>query len=302
MSFGSRFLREPERLDGPAGCVPRGALQLDLRIAGIPLRIQGLDGPGRAGLAERFFGFEGSGGHVDDHVEVVVRCAVAEDFVTLDTRGWDYDLDLDPRQDVVRVAGLRFLARIEREPLRAVLATCADREELPGVVENLLRIVVAYALLARGGVLVHAAGVADGDRARVFFGVSGAGKTTLSRLARAAGQRILSDDMVALVPEVGRVRILAIPFAGEFRGASRHDAPRLEGILRLRQAPDHALLPLRPSQALASLLTCTPFVNRDPWVADRLLGNLDALLRKAPAQELAFAPRAGFLDVLRAAP
>lgn len=300
MSFGRRFLREPARLGEPGVTAPFGAERLDLRIAGIAFRIQGLDGEGRARLEGRFHGFEGTAGG-DDDLEVAVRRAAAEEFLTLDTRGWEYDLDLDPGPAVVRVAGLQFLARIERETLGATLVTCAGPEELPGVVENLLRILAAYALVARGGALVHGAGVAQGARARVFFGVSGAGKTTLSRLARDAGRRILSDDMVALVPEGDRVRTLAIPFAGDFREASPHDAPDLEGILRLRQAPQHAVRPLRRSEGLASLLVCAPFVNRDPWVAERLLGNLDALLAALPAQELAFAPRAGFLDLLEPA-
>lgn len=298
MSFGARFLRDVARFEAPR--VPRafGAASLELRIARIGFRIDGLDADGRACLAERFRGF---GGAVTGGIHVAVRHAAAEEFRTLDTRGWEYDLDLEPGPAGVRVAGLRFFARIEREPLGATLVTCASPAELPGVVENLLRILVAHALVARGGVLLHAAGVADGDRARVFFGVSGAGKTTLSRLAQEEGRRILSDDMVALVPETGRIRTLAIPFAGDFRDVAPHDGAGLEGILRLRQAPVHAVRPLRRAEAVASLLTCTPFVNRDPWLAERLLGNLAALLDAAPAHELAFAPRAGFLDLLEPA-
>jgi len=300
VSFGRRFLREPERLLAAAGREGQGGARLGLCIAGVTFRLAGLDEAARERLAERFRGFEvpearGSG------VEMVVALAPAAEFLHVDTRGWEYDLDLAPDREGVAVAGLKLAARIEREPLHALLVTAAGPDELAGVVENLLRILVAYALLARGGALVHGAGVARGDRAGLFFGVSGAGKTTLSRLAHAAGRRILSDDMLALVPEAGGVRALSAPFAGEFRDASRHKGLDLDGIFRLRQAPRHALRPLRRSEALAALVVCTPFVNRDPWVADRLLGNLDALLRLAPARELFFAPEAGFLDLLEAA-
>ncbi len=299
MSFGRRFLREAERPDGPGAVPSFGTESLELRIAGIDFRIAGLDSAGRAILERHLRGFEGAA--AAHAIDVALLRAAPDRFLSFDTRGWEYDLDLDHAQDAVRVAGLRFEARIEREGLHSRLVTCARPEQLPGVVENLLRMLVAYALVARGGVLLHAAGVADGDRARVFFGVSGAGKTTLSRLAHDAGRRILSDDMVALSPQDGRVYALAIPFAGDFRAAAPHDAHDLQEILRLRQAPAHALVPLRQSDAVASLLKCTPFVNRDPFVADRLLGNLDALLRGAPAQELAFAPRPGFLELLEAA-
>jgi hypothetical protein len=175
-------------------------------------------------LAERFRGFSGR-----RPAASTWRCDTrgSRGVRTLDTRGWEYDLDLEPGPAGVRVAGLRFFARIAREPLAATLVTCANPAELAGVVENVLRILVAHALVARGGVLLHAAGVAEGDRARVFFGVSGAGKTTLSRLAQEEGRRILSDDMVALVPETGRSN-LAIPFAGIPR-RERTTAPASRG-------------------------------------------------------------------------
>lgn len=298
MTFGRRFLREPERR--PESGTPRGAARLDVRIAGERFRITGLDADGRERLALRFRGFEDADASAAV-IDVAVASAPDAAFVAVDTRGWDYDLDLAPERDEIRIAGLKFLARVSRAPVRAALLTSADAAELPGVVENLLRLLVAYALVARGGALVHGAGVARGSRAGLFFGVSGAGKTTLSRLAHAAGRRILSDDMVALEPCAGRVRLRAIPFAGDFRETSDPEELELEAFYRLRKAPHHALRPLGPAEALAALLVCTPFVNRDPWIADRLLGNLDALLRLAPAKELAFAPEPGVLDLLGAA-
>lgn len=301
MSFGSRFLRAPEaETSDPRGAVLRGAERLELEIADLTCHVAGIDSEERARLVAHFEGFETAAGSRDG-IEVTVRRLPRPAFRDVDTRGWEYDLDLAPTAEAIAIAGLGFVARVDRTPLRATLASSADPSELPGVVENVLRIVIAYALVERGGALVHGAGVVHGDGARVCFGVSGAGKTTLSRLAHAAGRRILSDDMVALVPEAGRVRARAIPFAGDFRESRRPESADLKGVFRLRQAPQHALRELHRAEALAALLVCTPYVNRDPWVADRLLANLEGLLRLAPARELAFAPEAGVVDVLEAA-
>jgi hypothetical protein len=52
-----------------------------------------------------------------------------------------------------------------------------------------------------GGVLIHAAAVTDGQRALVASGKSGDGKSTLSRLCRASGLALLTDEIVQLFPD-----------------------------------------------------------------------------------------------------
>jgi hypothetical protein len=199
------------------------------------------------------------------------------------------------------VAGLALAARVDRNPLRARLFTSAEAGQFSGVVENLLRLMTAHALLARGGALLHAAGIASGADALVFFGPSGAGKTTLSRLARDTGREILGDDLVALVPHPGGVHVAPVPFGGDFPTLAPGPARRVSGVLRLRQAPEHALVPLRRSFALAALVGCTPFVNRDPHSVPALLATLGGLLSGMTAHELHFAPRPGFLELCEVA-
>jgi hypothetical protein len=297
MSFGERFLREPGRM--PAGG-RAGDLFLDLRIAGLPFRLAGLEASQRAALSRRFAGFA-----VDPGVPHVARLEVLSgsprDFRSVDTRGWEYDLDLESDATTIEVAGLALAARLDREPLRARLVTSAGAGQLCGVVENLLRLMAAHALLAQGGALLHAAGIAAAGEALVFFGPSGAGKTTLSRLARSAGREVLGDDLVALTFSRGEVRVAPVPFGGDFRAVGPGCTPRVGGVLRLRQARDHKLVPLRPGSALAGLAACAPFVNRDRHAVPALLANLEGLLRSVPARELHFAPRPGFLELCEVA-
>src|SRR6202020_755692 len=56
----------------------------------------------------------------------------------------------------------------------------------------------SYALLERGGLLLHASSVLSKGRAYAFVGPSGAGKTTMARLA--APRPVLSDEVTALRP------------------------------------------------------------------------------------------------------
>ena len=138
------------------------------------------------------------------------------DIVDLDTRGWEYTLDQDHAESSVRIAGLRLMARLDWAPeLKGALWTPEIAgEEWTSVLENYLRLLVAYRLLAEGGVLLHSAGVSDGRSAWLLLGPSGAGKTTASRLCLAAGAEVLSDDLnAARFPDGGGGPVVArLPF------------------------------------------------------------------------------------------
>jgi len=74
---------------------------------------------------------------------------------------------------------------------RAVDVAVAEADEL--TLDSLLRVALTLALLPSRGLLVHAASLARGGRGYLFPGVSGAGKTTLTRLS--AGATPLSDEL-----------------------------------------------------------------------------------------------------------
>jgi len=70
-------------------------------------------------------------------------------------------------------------------------------------VETVLKVMLARALMRRGGLLVHGVAVAHHGRAALFTGHSGAGKSTLGALWAGAGGELLSDELVAVWPEPG---------------------------------------------------------------------------------------------------
>src|SRR5262245_6133333 len=70
----------------------------------------------------------------------------------------------------------------------------------PYSLDSVLRIVHTLALAETGGFLLHAAGAIRHGRAFLFSGVSGAGKTTMMRLAP-ADATLLTDEISYVVPE-----------------------------------------------------------------------------------------------------
>jgi hypothetical protein len=67
----------------------------------------------------------------------------------------------------------------------------------------------------------------------------------------------------------------------------------LRAIYRLAQGPGHTVAPLGRGAALAALVACSPYVNRDPVAAGDVLEGLARLVDSVPVQQLTFAPRPG---------
>ena len=300
MSFGAGFLRHPDLFPARRAGEPWGDRALALDVAGGPYLLSGLAASQEEALRHRFgslCGPPGAGG-----TATAVFRAPAADFLRIDTRGWEYTLDLDPAPDALRVAGLHLMARLGWTPaLAGALWTPeAAGEEWASVCENYLRLLTAYRLLAEGGALLHSAGLSDGESAWLLLGPSGAGKTTASRLCLAAGGTVLSDDLNAVLFRDGKARLRKLPFTGDLgeRTGGPESVP-LRAVLRLAKGEEEGLRPLSPAAALAGLVAAAPFVNRDPFRREALLGVLERLARAVPAWEVTFAREGGLWGMLQ---
>jgi hypothetical protein len=317
MSFGDEFLRHPDLFPGRRSGEPWGEGRLALDVPGGPYRFSGLAAAQAEALELRFGRLcrvlESGEPETGTGIGTAVFRAPATDFCELDTRGWEYTLDLDYAARSVRVAGLRLMARLDwalglEDTLAGGLWTSeAAGEEWASVLENYLRLLAAYRLLAEGGVLLHSAGVTDGASAWLLLGPAGAGKTTASRLCLAAGAEILSDDLnAALVREGGergRPVVARLPFTGDLgerQGvAGVPGGYPLRGLLRLRQGAGEGLVPLSLASAFAALAAAAPYANRDPFRREALLAVCERLARTVPAWELTFSLEADLWSILR---
>jgi hypothetical protein len=244
-------------------------------------------------------------------VAVGLKRSAAGDFLPRDVRGWEYGLDCDHALRAVCLAGLGIMGRLDWRPaLGGILWTPEDGGALfPGIFENFLRVLVAYRLLELGGVILHSAGVVRGGGAYLFLGRSGAGKSTVARLSLDRGAEVLSDDLNALLPAAaGRAaagsQVHKLPFTGDLGGrrAARPPVP-LAALVRLEKHTRDECRPLSRAEALACMLTCSPFVNADPHRRGHLETVLLALLgppgAPAPAAlELRFTLAGRFWSIL----
>lgn len=311
MSFGERFLHYPDLFPARRGGEPWGDREAVIDLPGGPYRFRGLSRIQEEVVRDRFGSFCREPGFLDGEagsmVETRVFRVAGSDFRDLDLRGWEYGLDMDFGPEMVRLAGLRFFGRLDWQPgLGGALWTAEESGgELSGVFENFFRVLSAYRILERGGVILHCAGIArpaaslDPADAVLFLGRSGAGKTTVSRQGLERGSLVLSDDLNAVRPDGAAVRVERLPFTGDLGAVAT--APRsfpLRALFRLEKSEGDHLRPLSRAEAVACLLACSPFVNIDPFRREALMAVLLDLAMGFPAFELHFSLGGGFWSIL----
>lgn len=286
--FGTRYLCQPPALVGDTRHPLWGAGIRNLDMPGGPYHLHGIPEAIAPALDHRFEKLYTD--HTPAHgVRVDLRRVPASLFHDVQFTNEAYTFDRLGRADGIDIAGAGFAASIDLSSPSRITIWVAEASRVVGhaVLDNVLRVASAHAILARGGVLMHSAGVDFGDGVYVLYGHSGAGKSTAARRAQSAGATVLSDDLNAILPANGAWQVHRVPFSGALAQEARIEPPRpLRALLRLRQAPQPTLRPMSVAHATAAMIACTPSVNDDPWRQAALLEAVGALAAATPTHAL----------------
>jgi hypothetical protein len=217
----------------------------------------------------------------------------------------DFDL-VDPRpvpDDEVRVRrdGTEWL--FERGDFQARWNPVTGRGRVrqtanPYALDSVLRILHSLVLSARGGFLLHAAsGICEG-RAYLFSGVSGAGKTTMTRLA--------PSDVTLLTDEISYVRLSSAgytaygtPFSGELAEAGENTNAPISALFFLEKGPENRVAELPPAEAVRRLMRNILFFAEDHQLVEKLLATACAFVQEVPVRRLTFCPDSRVWDDIR---
>jgi hypothetical protein len=217
--------------------------------------------------------------------------------------GFELDVELVAPGRITREEDLsvRFEAGrwlIERGDLRAEWEPASRRGRIvqspnPYSIDAVLRIVHSLILAQEGGLLVHAASAVRNGKAFLFAGVSGAGKTTISRLA--------PPDATLLTDEISYLRVVrgrnghgyvayGTPFAGELAKVGENAQAPLAALYLLQKGSENTIEPVKASDAARMLLENVLFFANDSELVSLVFESACEVVRNVPVYRLTFVP------------
>jgi|SRR5882672_2518158 len=168
----------------------------------------------------------------------------------------------------------------------------------PYALDSVLRILHSLLLSARGGFLLHAAsGICDG-RAYLFSGVSGAGKTTLIRLAP-SDVTLLTDEISYVRPGPNGYSAYGTPFSGELAKAGENTNAPVSALFFLAKGPGNRVDELAPAEAVRCLMRNILFFAENNELVEKLLATACDFAQKVPVRTLTFYPDSRVWDDIR---
>ena len=212
---------------------------------------------------------------------------------------FEFDVDIAPpgtitdEEDLsVRFKGGRWV--LERGDFHAELDPSLRRGHIrqtanPYAIDAAFRIVHSLLLASQGGLLVHAASAVRNGRAFLFAGVSGAGKTTISRLAP-PDATLLTDEISYLRREGEGYVAYGTPFAGELAKPGENVCAPLAALYLLAQGPENRIDPVGDAEATRAILESVLFFAHDSKLVGKVFDSVCELVRRVPVQRLTFVP------------
>lgn len=108
-------------------------------------------------------------------------------------------------------------------------------------------------LTAAGGFLLHASWIRVGEKAVLFTGPSGVGKSTQAALwEQHRGAELINGDRAAVFPTADGVQVRGIPYCGS-SGVMKNAIMPLAAVVCLSQAETTAITPLKGARAFQRL-------------------------------------------------
>jgi hypothetical protein len=251
--------------------------EIAVEIGGQPILLRTQDPLFREMLAHRYAGFVGTStcaGFTFDIDLVAPRAEIPEENLRLEThdgvwrlRRGDFWAEWDPRRGRGRV----------------------QQSAYPHAIDSVLRIVHTLLLARQGGFLLHAASSIRGDRAFLFSGASGAGKTTLSRLAP-PDAKLLTDEISYIRRDGDAYRACGTPFTGELELNGENCSAPIAALFFLKQGPENRMDPIGQPEAARSLLRNILFFAEDAELVKEVFRSACRFVERIPVRRLTFVP------------
>jgi len=255
-----------------------------VEIGGIPIALSTCDDGFLDLLRQRYIGFlSSSSPEFELEFDLTGTVPVSDDDVRVRRDGDEWLIE---RGD--------FHARWDPRSGRGSVRQNAN----PYSLDSVLRILHSLILAQRGGFLLHAASAICDGRACLFSGVSGAGKTTMTRLAP-PDITLLTDEISYLRPNAEGYSAFGTPFAGELARAGENCTAPVSALFFLEKGPENCVHELSSAEAVRRLMRNILFFAEDHGLMEKLLDTACDFVARVPIRRLMFYPDARVWDEVR---
>jgi hypothetical protein len=256
-----------------------------VEIGGLPIRLRSGNPDFLRLIEERYAGYVGSSDHASFDFEV--------ELAPPDTESGDEDLQVTWNSG-------RWV--MERGDFRAEFDPATSRGRIeqtinPFSLDSVLRIVHTLLLSKKGGFLVHASSAIRNGRAFLFSGVSGAGKTTMARLAP-PDAALLTDEISYVIPQDGRYFAVGTPFFGELARVGENLRAPIEAVYLLAKGPENKIEPIEGVDAVCGLMGNILFFAKDPEFVKLVFDAAFDFASRVPIRRLTFTPDARVWELI----
>jgi hypothetical protein len=159
----------------------------------------------------------------------------------------------------------------------------------PYAIDSVLRIVHTLILAREGGFLMHSASAIRNGRAFLFAGVSGAGKTTISRLAPPEAT-LLSDEISYVRRDNSGYFACGTPFSGELAQSGENTSAPVSTVFLLAKGPENRIEEIDTQTAVHSLLRHILFFADDAELVRLVFQSACEFVDRVPVRRLTFTP------------
>jgi hypothetical protein len=168
----------------------------------------------------------------------------------------------------------------------------------PYSIDAVLRIVHTLVLAKQGGFLLHSASAIRNGKAFLFAGVSGAGKTTISRLAP-ADTTLLTDEISYVRKRDQDYLAFGTPFTGELAKLGENRSAPVAALYLLAQGPENCVEPVPAAEAGRQLLANMLFFAEDRELVHWAFHAACDFVARIPVHKLTFMPDARVWEMIR---
>jgi hypothetical protein len=268
-------------------------LTVVIEVGGLPVRVNTTDSGFLSLLQERYSGYVRNAHQGSGEVSGPPEVEFDVEIVQSGFGDREADVSVTHRAGLWSIRRGDFLAEWEPGTRHGWIRQSSN----PYSIDAVLRIVHTLVLAKRDGLLLHSASAVRNGKAFLFAGVSGAGKTTISRLAP-ADTTLLTDEISYVRRRDNGYIAFGTPFTGEMAKLGENISAPVAALYLLAQGSENRIDPVAPAEAVRSVLANVLFFAEDEELVQAVFHSVFEFVSRVPVSRLTFVPDARVWELI----